>query len=75
MRKGPVDQSVRAERLEVPSDSMELLSGLARHLAGFRDIVEVAGQFEQRQLPARYFLFRGHDRFLCESGEVFGDAI
>jgi hypothetical protein len=70
-----VDQPLRAEGLEVAADFVELLAGVTHQLASLRDIVEIARQFEQRELAACYFLLRGHGRFLRESDVVFGDTI
>jgi len=55
-----VEQPVGAVGLEVAADLVELLAGIAHHLAGLADVPQVAREFEQAQLAPCYLLVRGH---------------
>jgi hypothetical protein len=58
----PVDQAFGAIGLEVAPDLVELLAGIAHHLAGAADIGKFALKVEQRQLATCYLVLRGHVR-------------
>ena len=55
-----VDEAVGPIGLEVAPDLVELLAGVAHHLAGAADVGELRGEFEQRELAACYLVLRGH---------------
>jgi hypothetical protein len=57
-----VDQPLGAISLEVASDLVKLLAGIAHHLAVAADVGEVCSQFQQRELAACYLVLGGHDR-------------
>jgi hypothetical protein len=56
----PVDQALCSIGLEITPDLIELLAGVAHHLAGLGHVGKFRGKFEQRQLAPCYLLVRGH---------------
>jgi hypothetical protein len=56
----PVEQALGAKGLEVAADLVELLARVAHHLAGPADVLQLLGQFQQRQLAPCYLVLRGH---------------
>ena len=56
----PVDQRLGAVGLEVAADLVELLAGVAHHLAGPADVAEILRQLEQGELATCYPCVRGH---------------
>ena len=46
--------------LEVVTNLVELLSGVSHDFAGFRNVVEILGQFEGTEFATSDFVFSGH---------------
>jgi len=55
-----IEQAVCPIGLEVAADLVELLTRIAHHLAGFRDVAEIGGEIKQAELAPCYLLVRGH---------------
>ena len=56
----PVDQAFSAVHLIIAADFIELLAGIAHHLAGLADVLKFSGKLQQAELAPCYLLVRGH---------------
>jgi hypothetical protein len=56
----PIKKPLGAVDLEVPADFVELLSGVTHDFAGFRNVVEILGKFEETEFATSDFVFSGH---------------
>jgi hypothetical protein len=57
--------------LEVAADLVELLAGITHRLAGLRKVVEIFGEFEQRELGSCYLVGCGHVGF-SDANQMIG---
>lgn len=64
----PVEQAGDPIGLKAEADHVELLAALVHHAAGAADVVQLLGEFQQRQLAPSYLLLRGQLVLLSTDG-------
>ena len=55
-----IKKTFGAVGLEVSADFVELLSGVTHDFAGFGNVVEILGEFEETEFATSDFVFSGH---------------